>query len=276
MMMASSISLKPKTCRRTRGSILIYVLWILVVISVLAFQLSSASRATVLSQSASTNQMKRQLQLDSAVQFAIFKIAGGQWQDRDFELNLNGQRIDVSIFNEAGFVSIYNRESITLQRIFDYLDLDADTVAAIALAVQQEKDPVRLNSFDELRRIDGIDMATVRQLIPLVSIFHEDATNPNYAPADVLMRIERVDQYRVQKLRESSDGTEKAQLRREVVESLMELDEQLAESPSQYYRVHVSIDGALHRVFLKYNRQLKRYLVVLVDDSQTSTGGKVS
>jgi hypothetical protein len=74
-----------------RGSILIYVLWILVVISVLAFQLTSSSKATTLNQVAFGSQLKKRMQLNSAIQFAIFQIKADRWQNRSFAFDLNNQ-----------------------------------------------------------------------------------------------------------------------------------------------------------------------------------------
>ncbi len=257
--------LRKKPVSANAGSILIYVLWILVVISALAFHLAATSRATTLNQSAFANQLKLQMQLNSAIQFSIYKIISNQWKDKDFELDLNNQHIDISVFNEAGYVSIYNLEDKTLKRIFESVNLEESTIEALDEAFTREENPLRFNSFVELQRFEGIDTEMVNLLAPLVSLLHEEAVNPMSAPVEVLMKIPGIDQFRVQKLKEAVDELEKSELRKELTNLLSRLDMTFSENPSAYFRVNISIDGVLNRVFVIYNRQQKKYKVVLVD-----------
>ena len=140
---------------RNYGSVLIYVLWILVVISVLAFQLASASRVISVNRSAFANQLKKQMQIESAVQFAMFKIFSNQWKDKPYELHLNNQKINIRIFNEQGFVSIYTLSNKTLKNIFESIGLDEITVDELEKAIVSDERPQRFNSFAELRRFSG-------------------------------------------------------------------------------------------------------------------------
>jgi len=261
---------------RKSGSVLIYVLWILVVISVLAFQLASASRVITVNRSAFANQLKKQMQIESAIQFAMFKIISDQWQDKPYELNLNNQKINIRIFNESGFVSIYAVNDETLKNIFEYVSLDKTSIEELEKAVKQNDKPQRFNSFSELRQFSGIDDEVLKQLIPLVSIYHEEAVNPLHSPVEVLMLVQRVDQFRVGKLEETTDEIEKVQLRKELVESLYMQTSEFSEDLSNYYRVHINIDGLLHRAFLKYDRKKKKYVVVLIDSSETISDGNIS
>ncbi len=258
------------------GSILIYVLWILVVISVLAFQLASASRVLTLNQSAFVNQLKKQMQIESAIQFAMFKIISNEWQDKPYELNLNNQKINIRIFNESGFVSIYTLENETLKNIFEFVSLDESTSEELEEAIVKNKKPQRFNSFSELRKFSGIDENVLKQLIPLVSIYHEEAVNPAHSPVEVLAQVQRVDQFRVEKMQETTDEIEKAQLRKELVESLFMQTSEFSEDISSYYRVHINIDNFLHRAFLRYDRKNEKYVVVLVDSSEAISDESVS
>ena len=267
MNMSASIGKTPRPSRH-RGSILIYVLWILVVISVLAFQLTAVSRETTLSQSAFASQLKKQMQIDSAIQFGIFKIISNEWKHRNYELKLNGQTIGVSIFNEAGFVSIYESGDKSLNKIFDFAGVDETTANELEAAIVEDKKPLRLNSFYELRQFSEIDDVVLKRLIPLVSVYHESPVNPDYSPLEVLMRLSRVDQFRVQKLMESVDEVEKHELRKEILESLFNQDTEFTDEASLYYRVYIELEGFLHRVFLKYDRQRKQYIVVFTDSSE--------
>ena len=245
----------------SRGSILIYVLWILVIISVLAFQLTSASRVITLNQSAVSSQLKNQMQVDSAIQFAIFKIKSNQWENQKFQLNLNNQKIDVKIYNESGFISLYELSSKSLNNVFESVNIAQSVIENIEESVKADKQS-KFNTFSELLQFEGIDSEVLEQLTPLISIFHEDTVNPQYSPEDVLMLLPGVDQYSVQKLLESTDEVEREQLRSRVIETLSTLDYAYSDDISSYYRVYVSLGDRLNRVFLKYNRRQKNYRVV--------------
>jgi len=216
------------------------------------------------------------MQIESAIQFAMFKIISDQWQDKPYELNLNNQKINIRIFNESGFVSIYAVNDETLKNIFEYVSLDKTSIEELEKAVKQNDKPQRFNSFSELRQFSGIDDEVLKQLIPLVSIYHEEAVNPLHSPVEVLMLVQRVDQFRVGKLEETTDEIEKVQLRKELVESLYMQTSEFSEDLSNYYRVHINIDGLLHRAFLKYDRKKKKYVVVLIDSSETISDGNIS
>ncbi len=244
------------------GSILIYVLWILIVISVLAFQLSAASRVVVVNQSAISNQLKKQMQIDSAVQFAMFKIIKDEWENRSFELNLNGHKMIIKIYNESGFISLYELSNKSLKSIFEMVNMPQETIDNLAVVMQEEDEELRFNSFDELLQFDGINNEILEQLIPYVTIFHADPINPAYSPPEVLMLQPGIDQYRVQKLAESTDINENVYLRDELTNLLVLLGYDLSEDPSTYYRIHIVIDEMIFRVYSLYDRRQKRLKVV--------------
>ncbi len=244
------------------GSILIYVLWILIVISVLAFQLSAASRVVVVNQSAISNQLKKQMQIDSAVQFAMFKIIKDEWENRSFELNLNGHKMIIKIYNESGFISLYELSNKSLKSIFEMVNMPQETIDNLAVVMQEEDEELRFNSFDELLQFDGINKEILEQLIPYVTIFHADPINPAYSPPEVLMLQPGIDQYRVQKLAESTDINENVYLRDELTNLLVLLGYDLSEDPSTYYRIHIVIDEMIFRVYSLYDRRQKRLKVV--------------
>ncbi len=250
------------------GSVLIYVLWILVVISAIAFQLTSASRATTLNKSAFSHQLKKQMQIESAVQFAIFKIRAKQWHGHPFSFELNNQKIELSIFNESGFISIYQSGSKTLDKVFDFVNLDEAAIEAIRGDFQSGEKQKRFNSFLELGQIEGVDDEVLQQLIPLISVFHEESVNPMYAPGGVLMLVHGIDQYRVQKLIATEDEIERTQLRREVINILKSQGKKLSRNLNSYYRVNISLDGRLYRIFLKYDQNQDDYKVVLTNTNE--------
>jgi type II secretory pathway component PulK len=259
---------------RCRGSILLYVLWILVVISVLAFKLSAASRVTTLNQSAFASHLKDQMQLQSAIQFAKFKITMNQWEHQSFNFDLNNQTVQVRIFNESGFVSIYQPGSDTLIGIFERAGVEPEVASMLGEVFASEEQYFRFNSYSELLQFEGINRAKVQRLIPLVSIFHEDLVNPRYSPAELLAQIHGVDNFRAQKLIEAVDDEEKDELRQVLSDSLFQRGTEVTDSHSIYYRVSILIDGQLHRVFLRVNGREESYQVVLVESNRVGKSAK--
>ena len=253
---------------RCRGSILLYVLWILVVISALAFKLAAASRVTTLNQSAFASHLKDQMQLQSAIQFAKFKITMNQWEHQSFNFDLNNQKVQVRIFNESGFVSIYQPGSDTLTGIFKRAGIEPEVTTVLGDVFASEEEFFRFNSYSELLQFAGINRATVQRLIPLVSIFHEDLVNPQYSPAELLAQIHGVDKLRAQKLIEAVEDEEKDELRQVLSESLFQRGTEVTDGHSIYFRVRIMIDDQLHRVFLRVNARKETYQVVLVESNR--------
>ncbi len=249
-----------RTRRCSQGSILLYVLWILVVISALAFKLSSASRVVMTKQVSEVSQIKKKLQLRSAIQFARFKINSNNWENIKFEQNLNDQRISIQIYNESGFVSLYDLSSQSLKNVLDSANISSDGLGDFKYLVEEKN--LRFNDFAELTQFEGITEQEVNALIPYVSIYHEDAVNPDKSPASVLLKLEGVDQYRVNKIIESTDAEEKKVLRKEVVEILKSHNFATSENETNYFRLHISLDSRLYRVFLRYDRRSKGFVVV--------------
>ena len=251
--------------QRNSGSILIYVLWILVVISTLAFHLASENRVTTLSQSAFAKQLKAEMQLQSAIQFSIFKIISNQWQDKDYKINLNNQEISISIWNESGFVSIYQPGEI-LDRVYESLDVPASAAESMleAFAANQEKS-LRLNSFHELKQFPEMSESLIQKLIPLVSIYKEEEINPEYSSVAVLDLIPGVDRFRVRKMKESEDIAEKSMLRRELIDLLTGRNLQFSDYQDAYFRVRIKFANRIYRVFLKYDRRQKTYKVATIE-----------
>jgi len=256
---------------RSAGSILIYVLWILVLISGLAFQVTANSRVKTLHQSAAASQLKTRLQIESAIQYAEFKILAKQWRDRRFELFLNKQNLRIEVFNESGFISLYEPNNPDLRNVFETVGLGSNTIQALAKAVESEKGQVRFNCFDELLGVEGIDAAKLAQLAPLVSIFHEDPVNPSQAPNDVLAVIDGIDRRRVQLMAEAVDPAARRQLRDELVGIVSRGEGEFSRDTGPYYRIRLSLGSDRYRIIVKDNRQ-HRFKTLLVERDRRSTG----
>ena len=254
--------------RRCRASILIYVLWILVVISALAFQLASSSRVFSLNQSAMARQAKDQMQVESAIQFARFKIRSKQWENREYTLNLNNQKINVRIFNEAGYLSLYNLRSESLKKIFKTINIGSEAVEKLDNYLNDSGKTVKLNDYLELLPILEIDHATLVRLSSMVSILFDGEVNPFYSPIKVLMQLPHVDRFRVQQLAATQDPADKMRIRNELVEQLALSSGGLDGDLSVYYRVYISFAEKRFKAFLKYDRRKKQYLTVMMLDDE--------
>jgi hypothetical protein len=245
---------------KNSGSVLLYVLWILVVISLLAFKLSSASRVVMLKQVSDVSQIKKGLQLNSAIQFATFKILSDDWENKKFEQNLNNQEISIEIYNESGFISLYDLSSQSLKNVIETSNITSDVMDELALQFDEKK--LRFNDFMELTQFEGISEEDVRKIIPYISIYHQEGVNPSQSPADVLLKLEGVDKYRVNKMKESTDSDEIMALRRELVDLLSTGNAKVSESVNNYYRIHISLESRLYLVFLKFSGRSREFVVV--------------
>ena len=249
--------------QKSRASILIYVLWILVIISALAFQLASSARVMTVTQSASARNFKDKMQLESAIQFARFKIRSNEWNNNKYQLNLNNQLITIDIYNESGFISLYKLRSESLINTFKYAKLSQDVLLNLENKTTRESNNLFINDYLELLQLDGIDKAALNALVPVVSILHDGTTNPFYSPVNVLMLLPGVDQFRVRKLAETNDKEARISLRNEIISQLSNGGLALEEDLSSYYRAHIMFADKNYWVFLKYDRRQKKYKTIL-------------
>jgi len=246
-----------------RGSILIYVLWILMLISTLAYQFTSSSRVAVLNQQAELQRQQQEMQLDSAVQFAIFKIRANQWLDIQHRFELNGEQFVVSILNEAGFISLYDFDTDLFTRLLQKLDISISIKESLRQWIKVDK--VRFNHMDELIAIEGLDHESVSRLQPYLSLFHTGAVNLNYAPTDVLYLLPGLDHLRIEQLAEEQDIAERYRLREELASMATSTGISLNESESRYFRLVISVEDLHYRVFLKYQKKQRKYRLISVE-----------
>jgi type II secretory pathway component PulK len=265
--------MKPSPCQRweggapgrKRGSILIYVLWILILITGLAFHVSSASRVTTLNQSAASRQLKNQMQIDSAIQFAVYQILAERWQNFKFELYLNQQKLVLEIFNESGFISLYQTSNRDLRNVFREIALPQQSVDELAAEINAEDKSLRFNSFDEIRRIDGIDSEMLARLSSLVTIYHEESVNPQLAPENVLMHMKGIDKYRVQQLLETEDAETRLRLRQELTQIVTRDEGEYSDNMIEYFRIRLALDDQHYRVVLKVDNRKSSWQVLQVE-----------
>lgn len=249
-----------RNVNRQSGSILLYVLWILLVIALLAFQMSSISRGMMLSQTSDTSHLKKKLQLNSAIQLASFSILSGNWKNVKIIRKINNSTLNIKIYNEAGFFSLYDLSNQSLIEILKSSDIPVEELERmIARGTDSYQ---RFNDFYELRQLETVSDEMIQNLIPFLSIYHENPINPNHAPPEVLMKISRIDQFRVGQLMETSDPIEARQIRNEIIDILNSQNVETSEDSSPYYRLKINIEAELYRVYLKLDNRNKKLIVV--------------
>lgn len=244
------------------GSILLYVLWILVVIALLAFQMSSISRGMMLSQTSDAVQLKKKIQLNSAIQLASFNILSGDWKNVKIIRKINNLAINIEIYNESGFFSLYDLRNQSLKEILEGHNIPLEGLEK--MVARGTDSYQRFNDIYELRQLETVSDEMIQALIPFLSIYHENSINPNYSPPEVLMQISRIDQFRVGQLMETSDPIEARQLRNEIIDVLNSQNIETSEDSSPYYRLNIEMGAELYRVFLKLDNRSKNLIVVNV------------
>jgi len=242
-----------------RGSILIYVLWILVIIGVLALRLTESSRGELLRDVASARQDRTALQLASALQFAGYRILSGDWKQEKYEIEIDNTQIDIKIMNESGFIPLLEMGSGSLKRAFKEAMMGPNSFLLFERIAKQEPELLRINVFNELREVLSIDDEQLWRLGQRVSLFHEGPVNPRQAPLEVLETMSRVDRYRLQRIRQAESTEERKRLREEVIRQLLSSGDEEGDELSPFYRVIVDLPVESYRVIMKYDRAEQRF-----------------
>ena len=246
----------------SRGSILIYVLWILVIVSVLAWQLASSSRATVLDRKAASAAMERELQLLSVQRFAEFRILSGEWKHEKYEFVLNEEPVSIKIINESGYISLSDLRNKSLKKALQIVNLDPQLLEKLKKNDEDDENTVPVADPWQLARLLGLNEVQVWQLLERISLLHQGPANLDEAPDAVLAVMHRVDQYRVEQMLQAENEEERNRLRSEIVDQLMNQGEETSEEMSAYYRVLAQIGERQYRIQMRYDRDEDRFKVV--------------
>jgi hypothetical protein len=233
-----------------------------VVIALLAFQMSSISRGMMLSQTTDVAHLKKRLQLNSAIQLASFKILSGDWENVKIIRKINNLPITIEIYNESGFFSLYDLSSQSLNDILETHNIPLEELER--MVARGSDSSQRFNDFYELRQLETVSDEMIHELIPFLSIYHQSPINPLHSPPEVLMKISRVDQFRVGQLIETSDPAEARRLRNEIIDILNSQNIEISEDGSPYYRLKIEMGAELYKVFLKLDNRSQKLIVVNV------------
>ncbi len=258
MMNGTAIECRQRPGRQT-GSILVYVLWILVIITALVLQLGGSSRAQLLERHAAAAQLQQALQRRSAQQFAEFRILAGDWNIEKYRLYLNDEEITIRIFNESGFISLHELSSPSLKKAFQAVSLNPELLEKLEKKNQQYGEAIKINDINELAWMLGLSSEQLWDLMERVSPFHDGPPNPRQAPLGVLQVLSRVDQLRVHALAEAETPEERQRLRDEIVEQLELQNTESGDELSPYYRIQLTTARRDYRILVRYDRKQRRF-----------------
>lgn len=248
--------------RLSQGSILVYVLWVLVIVSLLAWQLAASSRSMLLERQAASRDLEEQLQLMSARRFAEFKILSGRWITGEYRFKLNNEEIQLEIINESGFPGLLDMSNKSRNRLFERINLDSVALEKLENNVDESGRRIPISSEEQLSSLLELDDELTWRLMERISLLHEGGVNLEQAPVEVLEVQPGVDQYRLQLLRSAETDQERRHLRSEIVESLLARSEDFDEEMSPYYRLRVQLGDRAYRIVLRHDRDEDRFKVL--------------
>ena len=164
--------------KNERGLVLVVVMWALMVLIVLAFELSSTMRIEALSTLTYEQEMKAYYLAQAGFHRALHSImrAGQQGQDvlnnpdaldpsrqkspQDIWLRGDGRWVDeefgaggykVRVSDESGKININTVEEAALREVFNHLEFEPDIAQELADAILDWRDP------DPLERLNGVE-----------------------------------------------------------------------------------------------------------------------
>lgn len=210
---------------RSRGIALVAVLWVLVLLSLVAANLTSTSRADISMARNVTAAVEARLLADAAVERAVFELLaprpGDPWvpDGRVRPLELENGAVLVSIQDEAGKLDLNYGSEDLLRNLLQELGLETEAATSLVDRVadyRDEDDLRRLNgaeaddylrldlpfgpadadfrAIDELRRVPGITPRIYAELKGLVTIHSQSAeVDPVLAPERLLRVLTGVD-----------------------------------------------------------------------------------
>lgn len=76
------------------------------------------------------------------------------------------------------------------------------------------------------------------------------------------MKLSRIDQFQVTKLKQITDSSEAKRIRSELIDILQSQSIDISEDLSAYYRVYITMEKELYRVFLKINNRRGDFQVI--------------
>jgi len=206
---------------RERGFALLIVLWAVVLLSLLATQLTAAGRIEVQLAGNLKAAAAAEAAADGAIEEAAFHLLdpASRWaaDGREHQVQVPGARIVLRIDNEAGKVNLNLAEPPLLQALMRHLGADQQSAESIADAIADWRYPgsqprphgakapqyraagldyeplgTPFNSVDELGAVLGMTPALLDRMRPYVSVLTDTAPDPAAAAPVVLQALRDV------------------------------------------------------------------------------------
>jgi general secretion pathway protein K len=216
--------------RRGSGVALVGVLWLLVLLSLIALNLSTGSRTELqLAGNARLAASARHV-AEAGVNWGVWSLmqadtAGWLADGSVRSLELDGVSVEVALFDEQGKIDLNEADPLLLVGLFESVGLSEREALAQADAILDWRDEDELlrpagaeeeqyraagllgpanqpfEQVEELRQVLGMSEALYRQVLPMLTLFSNKAeVNPMVAPREVLLalpgiRPESIDSY---------------------------------------------------------------------------------
>jgi general secretion pathway protein K len=198
---------------------LVGVLWLLVLLSLIALNLSAGSRTELRLASNARLAASARHVAEAGVNWGVWSLlqanTSGWLADGSARvLELDGLSVEVALFDEQGKIDLNEADPQLLVGLFESVGLDERAARAqvdIILDWRDEDDLLRpegaeeeqylavgllppgnrpFTRVEELRRVLGIDEALYQQLVPALTLYSNKAeVNPLVAPREVLLAL---------------------------------------------------------------------------------------
>lgn len=205
------------------GVVLVGVLWLLVLLSLIALNLSAGSRTELqLAGNARLSASARHV-AEAGVNWGLWSLmqantSGWLADGSTRSLELDGIRVEVALFDEQGKIDLNEADPLLLVGLFESAGLDEKTALAQVDAILDWRDEDELlrpqgaeeeqyraaglpgpgnrpfERLQELRQVLGISEALYQQVLPALTLHSNKAeVNPIVAPAAVLLALPGID-----------------------------------------------------------------------------------
>jgi len=215
---------------RGRGVALVGVLWLLVLLSLIALNLSTGSRTELQLASNARLAASARHVAEAGVNWGVWSLmqadtAGWLADGSVRSLELDGVSVEVALFDEQGKIDLNEADPLLLVGLFESVGLDEKAALAQADAILDWRDEDELlrpagaeeeqyraagllgpanqpfEQVEELRQVLGMSEALYQQVLPALTLLSNKAeVNPMVAPREVLLalpgiRPESIDSY---------------------------------------------------------------------------------
>ena len=216
--------------RSGRGVALVGVLWLLVLLSLIALNLSTGSRTELQLASNARLAASARHVAEAGVNWGVWSLlqadtAGWLADGSVRSLELDGVSVEVALFDEQGKIDLNEADPLLLVGLFESVGLDEKAALAQADAIldwRDEDDLLRpagaeaeqyraagllgpanqpFEQMEDLRQVLGMSEVLYQQVLPALTLYSNKAeVNPMVAPREVLLalpgiRPESIDSY---------------------------------------------------------------------------------